>query len=172
MRGCAILLLVVLLVQCAPPSVQSTPRPTREPISAELASEYAIETLHTDSPVGYLVGLPTVLRGQQMDLAAAYELVNARPLDKNSRLDLRRERPVWLVISRGEWVLHLPGGHGDPLHRTPMIMPKDIVVHDLWNALILDAVTGEAYDRGGIIAERIQAASELPALQIKPTPTP
>lgn len=101
-----------------------------------------------------------------MSLAEAYSLVNGRDLDPNSPLGRRREKLVWLVVTRGRWLLHIPGGHGDPRQRTPTVMSKDIVVSDLWNAVLFDAATGEVYDQGGIVEPQRARTEQLPMLTI------
>lgn len=161
------LLVSLLLARCAPAPLSPTPRPTRAPVAPELALQFSLDALHTDSPTGYLIGTPSVLRGSVMSLDSAYLLVNGKPLDNSSPLVRDRDKLVWLVISRGKWLLHIPGGHGDPRQRTPTVMSKDITVPDLWNAILFDAVTGEVYDTGGIVETQRSAVETLPAL---PTP--
>jgi hypothetical protein len=134
------------------------------PVAPELAVQFALDALHTDSAHGRLIGTPTMLRGQIMPLADAYALVNGKQLDQDSPLAYRRDTLVWLVVTRGEWLLHIPGAHGAPQHRTPTIMGKDITVPDLWNAILFDAVTGLVYDQGGIVESQRAQLETLPPL--------
>ncbi len=157
-------LLILALTQCAQTPASPTPRPTRAPVSPELAVQYALDALHTDSATGYLIGEPTELRGQTMSLADAFARVNGKPLDEKSPLALRRDKLVWLVVTRGDWVLHIPGGHGDPRQRTPTVLSKDVTVHDLWNAIYFDAVTGQVYEQGGIVETQRAQMEKLPLL--------
>jgi hypothetical protein len=102
-----------------------------------------------------------------MSLDDAYALVNNKPLGAKDPNSHRADRLVWLVVTRGAWLLHIPGGHGDPLNRTPMVMPKDIMVPDLWNAILFDAATGQVYEQGGIIESQLPAVQKLPDLSVK-----
>ena len=131
------LALVLLLNQCASTLATTLPRPTRVPVSPELAVQFALEALHSDSAAGRLIGNPTVMRGQVMSLADAYSLVNGKALDYTSPLNYRRDQAVWLVVTRGDWLLHIPGGHGNPAKGTPTLMAKDVTVAALWNAITL-----------------------------------
>lgn len=143
-----------------------TPRPTREPLTPALAAQYALEQFTTDNPSGRLVGQPQFLRGKILSLADAYKLANGKPLPADSPLVSRSDRLVWLVVTRGVWLLHIPGGHGDPRQRTPTVLAKDITVPDLWNALIFDAATGETYDQGGIPEPQRAPVGQLPDISL------
>jgi hypothetical protein len=166
------LLGIIFLAQCAPPPLTPTPRATLTPVSTELAAQFALDALHADAAVGRLLGAPTLLRGQVMPLADAYVLANGKPLDEKSPLAYRADRLVWLVVTRGDWLLHIPGGHGDPRQRTPSVLAKDIHVADLWYVIIFDAATGQVYDRGGVAETQRTLLSHLPALRASPSPTP
>lgn len=161
----ALVLAVLLVVACSPAATPApTARPTRPPVSPELAVQFALETLHTDSPVGYLVGAPTTIRGRVIPLGDAYMLVNGRAPGATSPLARRPDRSVWLIVTRGEWLLHIPGGHGDPRQRTPTVMSHDITVPDLWNALLFDAASGATLDVGGVPESQRPALEMLPLL--------
>lgn len=162
---------LALLTHCAQASLSPTPRPTRTPVAADLAVQFALDALHTDSATGYLVGTPTFLRGKTMSLGEAFRLVNGKPLDAKSPLSKDSEKLVWLVVTRGEWVLHIPGGHGDPRQRTPTVLSKDVTVADLWNAILFDASTGEVFDEGGVVEIQRTQLEKLPILMV-PTGTP
>ena len=157
---------LISLVQCGTFSPSPTPRPTRAPISSELAIQFALDALHMDSAYGRLLGAPNILRGQVMSLADASALVNGKALADNSPLARRREKLVWVVVTRGKLLLHIPGGHGDPLNGTPTIMSKDVTVPDLWNAILFDAATGEVYEQGGVLESQRGGLEKLPALTI------
>lgn len=167
------LALVIVLVSCAQGTSTATPRPTRAPVSPELAVQFMLESLQSNGPVGYMVGMPTMVRGQVMPYREAFELVNGRPLDSNTRLGKQPERLVWLIVTRAQWLLHIPGAHGDPLRGTPTIMGKDITVPDLWNMIIFDAATGDTFESGGVNETRRATLGELPVLPMPaPIPTP
>lgn len=163
MRVCAILF-VLILAQCAAATPLPTGRPTRLPMTPDVAAQNALQNFQNDSFVGHLAGPPVWLRGKVMSLGDAFLLVNGHPLTAGSRLTFRQDRPVWLVITRGTWLLHIQGGHGDPRQRTPTVMSKDILVSDLMSEQIFDAATGETYDQGGVAATQRAQAESLPLL--------
>lgn len=103
-----------------------------------------------------------------MALADAYALVNGKTLHEKSPLAPHQAKSVWLIVTRGEWMLRIPGAHGDPLNLTPTISAKQIRVHDLWNVILFDAVTGEVYEQGGVVETQRAELEKLPALTIPP----
>lgn len=167
------LVLGVFLTCCTQTTLTPTPRPTRAPVSAELAVQYMLESNQSDSPVGHMVGMPTITRGRVMPYRDAFFLATGRPLDPETLMGKQGSRLVWLIVTRGEWLLHIPGAHGDPLHGTPTIMSKDVTVPDLWNMIIFDAATGETFESGGVNEMRRAELEQLPLLPLaKATLTP
>ena len=162
-----------ILTQCTTVPATSTPRPTPTPLSPALAAQFALDELHGENAVGRLLGAPTMLRGRVMSFDDAYMLVNGKPMSDDAPFAYRRTRAVWLVVTRGTWLLHIPGGHGDPLKRTPTILAKDVTVFDLWYAIMFDAATGQVYDRGGVnelYRTQQSALPELPNTSSTPHP--
>jgi hypothetical protein len=148
MMGCA--------VDAAP---SSTARPTRAPLSASLAVRAGLESLRADSPMGHLVGKPSLLRGQVMSHAQAKTILdgpNAGPPKRSP------ERLVWLIVTRARWLLHIPGSQGDPAHGAPPVRPHDIFIDNLYAGVILDAITGDTLERGGMNPQQEAVINELP----------
>lgn len=168
MRALFLLLFVssCSLVQCAPAPASPTPRPTRAPIAPAAAVQAALDAIQADAPVGHLVGAPSEVRGSLTTFGQAVELVNGTPLPANSMLARQRERAAWLIVTRGEWLLHIPGAHGDPARGTPTIMSKDLNVPNLWNATILDASSGDVLMVTALSPARVPNVETLPALPI------
>lgn len=156
--------LIVLLTHCVPSPLTPNPQPTRTPIAPAAAVQFALEALHTDGITGHLIGEPSILRGQVMSLADAYALVNGKPPPPTSPLARRRDRAVWLVVTRGDWLLHIPGAHGDPVKGIPTIMATNKNVSNLWNAIYFDAATGEIHEEGGILPTQLPEMDKLPQL--------
>lgn len=165
MRGLILICVAVgWLAQCTSAPVSPTARPTRVPISERDAVRYALESQNADSPVGHLVGTPDRIYGELTTLDHAFTRVNGTPLLAGSQMYRQRERRVWLIVTRGAWLLHIPGAHGDPAQGTPTIMSKDIAVQDLWNATILDAAGGDTILSTGVHASRLADIQTMPAL--------
>ena len=162
-----------VLTQCTTTPATTTPRTTPTPVSSALAAQLALDELHSENAVGRLLGAPTMVRGRVMSFDDAYALVNGKPMANDAPFAYRRNRSVWLVVTRGTWLLHIPGGHGDPRHRTPTVLAKDLTVFDLWYAIMFDAATGQVYDRGGVNESYRTQLSALPELpDTSPTPHP
>lgn len=168
------LIALVLLAGCSAPPATPTPRPTRTPFPADLAVPLALESLHGNTAMGYLLGEPTLLRGELTTLDQALVFLNGPTALIPPRANLRR---VWLVVTRGKWLLHIPGGHGDPRQRTPTIMSRDKTVENLYAGVVLDAVTGDTLEQGGIRPSQEREINAMPALELPgessaPSPTP
>lgn len=177
MRGLIfICVAIVWLAQCTSAPASPTARPTRTPISERDAVRYALESQNADSPVGHLVGTPDLVYGELTTLGDAFQRVNGTPLLDGSQMTRKRNDRVWLIVTRGEWLLHIPGAHGDPARGTPTIMSKEITVQALWNATILDAEFGDTILSMGIHASRVPQVQTLPVLQppakLNPPPPP
>lgn len=162
-----------ILTQCTTGPATSTSHPTPTPVSSALAAQLALDELHSENAVGRLLGAPTMVRGRVMSFDDAYALVNGKPMNNDAPFAYRRNRSVWLVVTRGTWLLHIPGGHGDPRHRTPTVLAKDVTVSDLWYAVMFDAATGQVYDRSGvneIYRIQLSVLPELPGTPSTPQP--
>lgn len=179
MRGLILLCVAIgWLAQCAPATALPTARPTRAPLVPDVAVQFALESQSADGPIGHLVGTPDRIYGELTTLDNAYTRVNGTPLLAGSQMYRQRERRVWLIVTHGKWLLHIPGAHGDPANGTPTIASKDLKVPDLWNATLLEAVTGDTILSTGIHATRLAEIKTLPALPMpadasdpKATPT-
>lgn len=139
----------------------STARPTRAPLTTNEAVHVALESLRADSPMGYLSGDPTLLRGQVMTHAQARLVLNG-PTAAPPKYS--PERTVWLIVTRGHWLLHIPGSQGDPAHGSPPVRPHNLLVRDMYAGVILDAATGVTLEQGGINPAQETAIRALPQL--------
>lgn len=143
----------------------SAPRhPTPAMLGASTAIRIGLEILQADTDIGYLVDKPSLVRGRIMAYEEA-KLVLDGP--NANRPKYSPERSVWLIVTRGQWLLHIPGADGDPAHGTPPIRSHNILIENHYAGVILDATTGNPLEEGGMNPEQEGVIQALPLLALE-----
>lgn len=145
--------------------LSSDPRhPTPAMLGASTASRIGLEILQADTDMGYLVGKSSLVRGRIMTYEEARLILDG---PNATRPKYSPERSVWLIVTRGQWLLHIPGAHGDPAHGAPPIPAHDILIENHYAGVILDATTGTVLERSGMNPEQEPMIQALPLLALE-----